>query len=115
MSKASLKTFAHALTLAQSARRLSVTSKPGFYIDVAVTESGKGKSFTLTCGSEVSQCTVPANADPRGPVTRSMADQLVEILATKSGASAQDMAMGDAKSARAELVLTAVTSKRASK
>lgn len=108
MSKASLKTYAHALVLARSSRRLS-TGKPGFHIDAIVRDGSK--SFILSCGSEVSTAEVP-----KGGSVRDVADQLVAILADKSGATAADMSMGDVKAGeRTPLVLTPVSGKRASK
>jgi len=105
-SKASLATYAHALRLAQSPRRLS-SGKPGYHIDVTV----PGKSFTLTCGAEVSTAEVPA-----GGSVRDIADQLVAILAEKSGQTAREMSMGDIGGGeRTKLVLTPVASSKRSK
>lgn len=98
MSKASFKTYAHALVLARSSRRLT-TGKPGYHID-AIVRDGR-KSFVLSCGSEVSTAEIP-----EGGSVRDIADQLVSILASKSGATAQDMAMGDVGAGeRTKLVL----------
>lgn len=110
MSKASKKTYAHALRLAQSDRRLS-THKPDHYLDILVSAKGARPSFKLTCGSEVSTCEVP-----EGGSVRDIADQLVGILAEKSGASAQQMSMGDIEGGtRTKAVLVAVKAPKPAK
>jgi len=88
----SIKTFAHALTLSTGNRVLSVKGKPDYTLTLKVTK--EGKTFTLACGSDAA-VTVKSQEHGGADSVRDIADQLCERLASRSGATAADMQIGE--------------------
>jgi hypothetical protein len=93
----SLKTWAHALTKSQGARVL--TAKEGYTLALKVSESGN-KVFTLTCGNDAA-ITVDVADHGGADSVRSIADQLCERLAARSGVSAPAMQLGEGAARKA--------------
>lgn len=100
----SIKTFAHALTLAQSDKILT-TPKADYSLSLKCTPDGK--VFTLRCGAQVN---VVKAADHGGVGSvRSIADQLCERLAQASGASVGEMVLGEQPRAKVALNLEPIS------
>lgn len=91
--KPSLKTWAHSLTKSTGNRVL--TAKPGYTLTLKVADSGN-KVFTLACGAD-SSVTVDASDHGGEDAVRSIADQLCERLAARSGIAAPEMQLGEGK------------------
>jgi hypothetical protein len=114
----SIKTFAHALTLSTGNRVLSVKGKPDYTLTLKVSKDGD-KTFTLACGSDAPVTVKASEHGASGSgvgnaALRDIAEQLCERLASRSGAGAAEMALGEgAARVRVALNLEPVSVKRA--